>query len=654
MKAAPETSKDPSVCLLYHGPNLRLDGLGPALAAESISRQPVEQLLQSDAAAERPAVVLVDASLVDRISELTGLPRHVVLVAADAEAEKALGEAVSHSIAPMVDVQARLRVLRAAFQLAAAHLGATHARLELTRAHTELRELNRIGLALMLERDPDALLQRILTLARQLTDSDGGALFLVEQGNEGTSQLRFKLVECDSLPDLPSFQEETGPIDSSSFVGHAALTGQPLVIDDVYDLPADAAFALNQEFDHRFGYRRKSMLVVPMVDHRERVVGVLLLVNRKSVHDARITSKEAADRYVLPYTEREVQLGFSMAGQAAISIENTKLHAQIEHLFECFVKAAVTAIDQRDPTTAGHSVRVATLTVDLARAVERLGTGSFCDVRFTPKQIRELRFAAMLHDFGKVGVREEVLVKAKKLPPMLGERVENRFDLIRRTLEVEYQRKRAELAPSRGERHALVSRLQAEYNGQIARLDQFQRAVREANEPTLLPERANGTLVEIAQHTFERPNGKIEPYLAADELHYLQIPIGSLDEHERAEVESHVEETFRFLEQIPWTEGLQDVARFAYGHHEKLNGTGYPRRIMAEDIPLQTRIITIADIFDALTEADRPYKRAVSAEKALDILQAEARAGLVDSDLVRIMIESQVYRRVVEEDWRGF
>jgi response regulator RpfG family c-di-GMP phosphodiesterase len=258
----------------------------------------------------------------------------------------------------------------------------------------------------------------------------------------------------------------------------------------------------------------------------------------------------------------------------------------------------------------------------------------------------------MLHDFGKVGVREEVLVKSKKLPPYLWERVEARFDLIRRTVEAEYHKRRAQLMADQNTE--ALGTLDRETQAHMSKLDQFQFAVRTANEPSVMLEEAAGILVEISQHTFERPDGKIMAYLAPDELHFLQIPRGSLDERERIEIESHVEQTYRFLTEIPWTEDLQNLATIAYGHHEKLNGQGYPRRISGDQIPIQTRMMTIADIFDALTASDRPYKRALSVEKALSIIQSEAQAGMLDPGLVQVLIESQVYRRVLEQDWRQF
>jgi len=381
------------------------------------------------------------------------------------------------------------------------------------------------------------------------------------------------------------------------------------------------------------------MLIVPMIDRVDHVVGVLLFVNRKSERSAIIRNKADADRYVLPYTSREVQVARALASQAAISIENTKLYAQIENMLDNFVKAAALAIDQRDPTTAGHSVRVATLVTDLAAAVERDGRGVHRNVHFSRQQMRELHFAALLHDFGKVAVREELLIKAKKLPLQLWERVDSRFDLIRRTMEVEYYRN-----AERGS--------EADFAKSLEELEKLRSAVRAANEPSIEAQAPAIALADIAKRTFRRHDGSVVPYLTPDELRYLQLSTGTLDAKERAAVEAHVDATFQFLVGIPWTDDLKNLITYAYGHHEKLDGSGYPRKLRGEEIPIQTRIMTIADIFDALTASDRPYKPAVDAEKALDILHSEAEAGRLDPELIRVMAESQVYSRILKEDWR--
>ena len=648
------SSRRTAVAVLYHSGTLALDDLQSALAEERIEVRDPELL--SAAAPELPSVWLLDdaalKSLPDVTASLKALPPHVVVVAADDSVQVA-----AHSDRVMLTVtrsgaDARLRVLRAAYQLAAARLNAARAERELARSRNELSELHRIGMALMTEREPDALLVRILQLARALTHSDAGSLYLVENGDDGEKRLRFKLTQNDTLPDLPLVQFSL-PINTSSLAGYAAYTREPLLLADAYKLSGDEPYSFNPGFDQRSGYRTKSMLVVPMLDHRDDVVGVLQLINRKTSETARIVDETSAQQFVQPYSGHELQLVQSLAGQAAVSIENSQLYAQIEHLFESFVKAAVTAIDQRDPTTAGHSIRVATLTCDIAQAVERGGSGPYNDVRFSRDQMKELRYAAMLHDFGKVGVREEVLVKSKKLPPFLWERVQARFDLIVRTSEAEFHKQRADLLLAHGKAaEPRLQQLAQEFETQLDELRKFEEAVRGANEPTILPEAAAGILDEIAHRRFTNVQGEPVPYLDVDELHFLKIPKGTLDERERLEIESHVEQTYRFLTQIPWTEDLQNLAVIAYGHHEKLNGKGYPRGVAASDIPIQTRMMTIADIFDALTASDRPYKRALSADKALSILNMEAKDGLIDQHLVDVMVQAGVYKKVLEQDWR--
>jgi HD-GYP domain-containing protein (c-di-GMP phosphodiesterase class II) len=495
----------------------------------------------------------------------------------------------------------------------------------------------------MRERDRKALLRLIVRQGKRLTHSDGGGLLLMRQDEDGRRWLRPVLYAFDSLAHVTGPPVSRIPVDETSIIGHAAITKQPLVIADAYDLPHDAVFEQNTAFDERNGYRRRSMLMVPMLDQLDRVLGVLLFINRKTDPKARITSKEAADRYVVEYSDHEVRLARLLASQAAVAIENARLYAQIERTLESFVKASVSAIDLRDPATAGHSLRVAALATRLAAAVERADASPYRHVRFTARQMRELRFAALLHDFGKVAVREDVLLKAKKLPPLLWERVDARFDLIRATIT---------LASCRASRRAGAADGVAAGAAQLAELERCRRLVRDANEPSVLDAPAAAALPEIAQRTFERPDGCMAPYLTPEELHFLQLPKGTLDDAERAEIESHVTKTFQFLSNIPWTDDLKHMVAYACGHHEMLDGSGYPSRIAGDDIPIQTRLITVADIFDALTASDRPYKAAVSTEKAFEILRAEAEVGRLDAELVRVMEESGVYRHLPATNWR--
>ncbi|MDB4947657.1 MAG: metal dependent phosphohydrolase [Gemmatimonadetes bacterium] len=656
---APPSDPGPRWLLLYHGPGVPLDRIAPLLEAERMEAVPVAGGLGELAhAPEVPSVLLLDTALAGAEPELGGalarLPAQVVVVAASPDAEAAArgSDRVLLALRDGETTDGVMRSLRAAFRHSASRLSAARLERELARARGELRELSGIGMALMTERDPDRLLETIVEKALQLTGSDAASLYLVESEGDGQpGHLRFQLSRNESLPDLP-FVSFTLPISEASVAGYVALHGETLVVDDAYHLPPDAPYHFNRSFDERFGYRTKSQLVVPMIDHPGMVVGVLQLINRKRDPRARITSEDAADRWVQPYGDRELQLVQALAGQAAVSIENSILYRQIETIFESFVKAAVIAVDQRDPTTSGHSVRVATLTVDLAAALSQHGAGPYAGVRFTREQLRELRYASLLHDFGKVGVREEVLVKARKLPPLLWERVQSRFDLIRRTLEADHWRFRAEELERAGPGGPVPSAAEGEYRQRLMEMEEVRAIVEAANQPSILPEKAAEALEGIGRLTYRGPDGATLPYVTAEELRYLRIPKGSLNEQERLEIESHVEQTYRFLTQIPWTGDLRRVAELAYGHHEKLNGRGYPRGIAAAEIPVQTRIMTVVDIFDALTASDRPYKKALPPEKALDILHMEARDGLLDPHLVELLVESGHYRRILDTDWR--
>jgi len=537
-----------------------------------------------------------------------------------------------------------LVAVRAGYREAAARTETARSRAEAAIRSREIGELTRIGVALGTERDVRALLDLILTQARRITSSDAGSLYLVELSEQGQKRLRFRLAQTYSKPEAP-FVEFTIPVDRSSLAGYTAVTGEPLVLDDAYFLPPDVEYSINRSFDERYGYRTKSMLVIPMKDHRDEIIGVLQLINRKRQFDAVLATPADVEQQVVPYSRRTVELVTALAGQAAVAIENSQLYERIEQMFEGFVKAAVHAIEQRDPTTFGHSGRVANMTMELAQVVDRAGDGAYRHVKFSREQLREIRYAGLLHDFGKVGVREQVLVKAKKLYPLQLELIRQRHDFVRRTAEQEFWRKRAEFLETHGPegyeafRRALEQQLACE----LRELDGFLDAVAQANEPTVLPAQRFEELSALALRTYEDLAGTPRPYLTEDEMRYLTIPKGTLDEAERLEIESHVTHTYRFLQQIPWTRELQQIPLIAYGHHEKLDGGGYPRRVTGEAIPIQTRMMTISDIYDALTAADRPYKAAVASPRALDIMTEEVQTGQLDRELFRLFVDGRVF-----------
>lgn len=514
----------------------------------------------------------------------------------------------------------------------------------------ELEELHRIGIALSETRDVDRLLTMILQKAREITCADAGSLYLVEHdpsssnGSSEKRRLRFLLTQNDSVQ-FP-FSEHTMPLTESSMAGYCALHSEVVELADAYRIPKTRPFHFNSAFDKQAGYRTRSMLTLPMKNGKGEVLGVLQLINCKSSANARLASDAAVRRHVHAFPEGAVRLALSLASQAAVAYENSKLYRDIENLFDGFVNAAVAAIEQRDPTTSGHSHRVCELTVALAEAVDREPRGPYGDVRFSREQMKELRYAALLHDFGKVGVREEVLVKAKKLYPLQFSRLFDRFDYIRRDLEARIAEQKVEalLSMSRKDAEVRLRALDEEARRRQAELNSYCELIAKANEPTILPASESDTLTDIALKTYHDPRGTERPYLTSEEVRFLSIPRGSLDPEERRQIESHVVNSFNFLRQIPWTREFSGIPEIARAHHEKLNGKGYPNGLTAAEIPVQAKMMTICDIYDALSASDRPYKRAVPRDRAIDILKLCVRDEEIDSELFRVFLDAHVYR----------
>jgi HD-GYP domain-containing protein (c-di-GMP phosphodiesterase class II) len=349
---------------------------------------------------------------------------------------------------------------------------------------------------------------------------------------------------------------------------------------------------------------------------------------------------------VIPFDPRAEEFALALAAQAGISLENAILYDEIRSLFEGFVDASVTAIESRDPTTSGHSRRVATLTVALAKKVDALGDGPFAAVSFTEDDLRQIQYAGMLHDFGKVGVRERVLVKPKKLYEEELRAIEARFAYVRRGHEVEALERKLRLCEQLGPREAAAryADIDADLERRRVEVDGILAFVSKANEPSVLEQGGFERLLEIGQRRYVGPSGEVRPYLEPAEIAALQVRRGSLTDVERVEIESHVVHTFNFLSKIPWGRALCEIPRIAGAHHEYLNGGGYPRGLLVDAIPIESRMMTIADIFDALTASDRPYKRAVPIDRALSIIEAEVKAGKVDGALFEVFVKSESYK----------
>jgi HD-GYP domain-containing protein (c-di-GMP phosphodiesterase class II) len=349
---------------------------------------------------------------------------------------------------------------------------------------------------------------------------------------------------------------------------------------------------------------------------------------------------------VTPFDERSEELVQTLAAQAGIALENAILYDEIRKIFEGFVRASVDAIEARDPTTSGHSRRVANLTVGLAKAVERESAGPYRAVTWTREDMRELEYASLLHDFGKIGVREHVLVKAKKLYPHDLELIRQRFDFVIRSIEAEVLERKLQAA-LRGAGRDDLAAFDRELSDRRKDIEDAWHVVEGANEPTVLAAGDFQRIEELARQSYARLTGELDTLLSAREVQSLSVMRGSLTNEEFNEIRSHVSHTYRFLSQIPWGKTFSRVALIAGSHHERLNGTGYPNRLHAEEIPLQSKLMSISDIFDALTASDRPYKRAVPVEKALHILSLEVKDGHIDGELVRIFNDARVWEPVM-------
>jgi HD-GYP domain-containing protein (c-di-GMP phosphodiesterase class II) len=480
----------------------------------------------------------------------------------------------------------------------------------------ELRDLLDVARSLSSQRDVRALQGAIVRTARELTDADAGTLYILDPSQSGEPVLRFSVAQ-EGNEDIGELLDTPLPLDTQSIAGYVALTGQTVRLEDAYAIPESAPYRFTRRLDDTKHYRTKSQICVAMKNVAGDVIGVIQLINRKPSFDLEITSREQTERVVLPFGDRDEELLTALASQAAVAMENARLVASIQNLFEHFVRASVKAIEVRDKSTEGHSERVAALTVAQAEAVNAIEAGPLADLRFSVEQVREMRYAALLHDFGKVGVPEYIFGKSRKLPEGQLEAIRMRFLLaVEQSAD---QRERTELL-------ALLAKIEA------------------ADQPNIVSAQNDGAFADALERRY-RDVRETRPLLLPHEYEYLTIPRGSLTEDERARMQDHVTQSYYFLREIPWIQTpWKGVADLAYGHHEHLDGGGYPRGLRGDQIPPQVRMMTISDVFDALTAADRPYKKALSAERALDILGKEfADRGKIDRTLLDVFIAKRLY-----------
>ncbi len=523
---------------------------------------------------------------------------------------------------------------------------------DLADAYVDQRHLISIGRNLNVERDTSKLLHMILHVCRQITAADAGSIFLIEEGGK---LLRFKYAHTFSLN--LDYQEFTMQRDRASIAGYVSISGEVLNIDDAYELASDLPYSFNPSFDMLNGYRTKSMLVVPMKNHLDQVIGVIQLINSKEDPDLalgeradriRLETREDFERRVVPFKHRYESLMVAVANQAAIALENSQMIKQILEQFEAFVSASVMAVESRDPATSGHSFRVSEMARELAKAVNQTPTGPYALRRFSDIELKELAYTGLLHDFGKVYIDPQVFLKAKKLYPRDLDYLLMRIRYLRRSGQTAFNQRELECLELQNsqEREELI-RLRSEVLGT---LDGLEPTITKLNEPQaqdLDPQAEIDRILGIRLPEFlVGLDGETIPLLTEEEMLNLRIPRGSLNAAERAVIESHVEHTYAFVSRIPWPPEFRNIPEYAYKHHEFLDGSGYPRHLHAPDIPLQARILTICDIFDALIAADRPYKKALPLDKALGILSDMAESGKLDAELLRIMMEKRVWDKI--------
>jgi HD-GYP domain-containing protein (c-di-GMP phosphodiesterase class II) len=522
-----------------------------------------------------------------------------------------------------------------------------------------IEQLLEIGTALSGCLNLTELLDLILTKSREITCSDAGSVYLVDRSGV-EPQLIFKAAQTDSLPNL-KFELTTIALNPTSLAGYVATTGESLNIPDAYQIAADLPYQFDRHFDLEYAYRTVSVLVLPMQNRDGETIGVLQLIDRKLKADFRITPQNALS-ITQPYSDWEQQIIRSLASQAAISIERNQLLESIEDLFAGFVTASVQVIESRDPTTAGHSERVAKLSVRLSQEVNSIDTGILRSIQFSDRQLQEIRYAALLHDFGKVCIPDTIVQKGKKLYPHQLTELNHRFNLLRRTWELEATQQKFSYLFNSPHKHqhqsddtclhcGYLQQLDRDLQTRVDRLQSYWELLNQLNEPNVIstPEFAAridvvvADLQQLARYTYLDIDGNFHPLITTEEIEQLLIPRGTLTTAERLIVESHVTHTYDFLREIPWTKHLKNVPQIAGSHHEKLDGTGYPNRLTAAEIPIQSQIMAIADIYDALTANDRPYKPKLPLDRTLSILDQEANAGKLNSSLLALFEQRQVY-----------
>ena len=503
-----------------------------------------------------------------------------------------------------------------------------------------ISDLVEIGKAMSAERDLSVVLEMILSQARRFTKADGGTLYLL---TDDRKELAFYVMHNDtlnsymggtsdqkvSLSNIPLFID--GQPNQSHVSAFVALNNKVVNIADVYEAEG-FNFEGAMKFDTLMNYRSQSMLVVPMCDHDDQMIGVLQLVN----------AKNSAGQSI-PFSVDTIDLTEALASQAAVMLTQQNLIKDLKDLFESFIMAIATAIEEKSNYTGGHIQRVAELTVMIAEKINQMTEGPFAETCFSPDEMEELRIAAWLHDTGKITTAEHVVDKARKLEGVFDkiEHIRTRWQVIKLSIQLQAQRLKYQVSSPNSD-PAQLTKIEDQCQAELTQLADDLVFLEKTNMGGEFMSDADlERLNLIAQKTYEI-DGKPHKYLNEDEIENLSIRKGTLTAKERTHVENHVSMTMKILESLPWPRKLTDVPKIAGAHHEKLNGTGYPLHIKGEQINLQSRIMAISDIFEALSAPDRPYKKPMSLSQAIKVLGLMVKDNHLDNDIVELLINSEL------------
>lgn len=512
-----------------------------------------------------------------------------------------------------------------------------------------LSQINEIGIALSRERNIDHLLEKILLAAKAITHADAGTLYRVTDNERA---LRFEILSNDTLgmalggstgkpvsfPELALFAEDGSP-NTAMVAAFAVIHRTTVNIEDAYTAEG-FDFSGTRNFDARTGYRSQSFLTVPMTNHENRIIGVLQLINAKDPETGAIQ----------PFSAAAQQLVESLASQAAIALTNRLLIDQLESLFESFIGLINHAIDEKSPYTGGHCQRVPSLTLMIANAVNATTEGPLAGFSLSESDLYELKIAGLLHDCGKVTTPVHVVDKATKLETIYDRigLVDTRFEVLKRDALIASLRK---ILDTRVKTDAEAESARwADYWQEVQSLDEEREFLRQINIGGEAMNPADQQRVRDigTRHLWRNPQGVESEFLSADEIENLSIRAGTLTPKEREVINHHIVSTISMLEALPWPRHLSKVPEYAGGHHERMDGKGYPKGLTREQMSLPARMMGIADIFEALTAHDRPYKPAMKLSQALEIMRKFTAGGHIDPDLFEVFVREGVYRRYAE------